>query len=106
VDAVPGGRLRVVLIEGDGTRHQAAGRFLALSRPRSLSFELAPLDASGEPLFHADHEVRLTPRGQQTRLELTIHLSDVPAEAAPALAGIALGWEQTLDKLTAHLRRR
>jgi uncharacterized protein YndB with AHSA1/START domain/DNA-binding transcriptional ArsR family regulator len=106
VDAAPGGRLRIVLVEGDGARHDAAGRFLALSPPRSLRFELAPLDASGEPLFRAVHEVRLAQRGQQTRLELTIHVSDVPVEAAPAVAGIALGWEQTLDKLTAHLRRR
>jgi uncharacterized protein YndB with AHSA1/START domain/DNA-binding transcriptional ArsR family regulator len=106
VDAVPGGRLRIVLLEGDGTRHEAAGRFLALSRPRSLSFELAPLDPSGEPLFRAVHEVRLAQRGQQTRLALTIHLSDVQDEAAPAVAGIALGWEQTLDKLNAQLRRR
>jgi uncharacterized protein YndB with AHSA1/START domain/DNA-binding transcriptional ArsR family regulator len=106
LDAIPGGRLRIVLIEGDGTRHEAAGRFLALSHPRSLSFELAPLDASGEPLFRAVHELRLAQRGQQTRLALTIHLSEVPADAAPAVAGIPLGWEQTLDKLTAQLRRR
>jgi uncharacterized protein YndB with AHSA1/START domain/DNA-binding transcriptional ArsR family regulator len=106
VDAVPGGRLRIVLIEGDGTRHEAAGRFLAVSRPSSLSFELAPLDASGGPLFRAVHEVRLARRGQQTGLVLTIHVSDVPAEGAPAVAGIALGWKQTLDKLEARLRRR
>jgi hypothetical protein len=67
---------------------------------------LAPLDTSGEPLFHAFHEVRLAQRGQQTRLALTIRLSNVPAEAAPAAAGIALGWEQTIDKLEARLRRR
>ena len=106
VDAVPGGRLRIVLTEGDGTRHEAAGRFLALTRPRSLSFELAPLDPSGEPLFRAIHEVRLTQHGQQTRLALTIHLSNVPKKAAPAVAGIALGWGQTLDKLKAQLQRR
>jgi uncharacterized protein YndB with AHSA1/START domain len=103
VDAVPGGRLRIVLSEGDGTRHEAAGRFLALSRPRSLSFEFAPLDASGDPLFRAVHEVRLAQRGRQTRLALAIQVSDVPAEAAPAVAGIALGWEQILDKLQAQL---
>lgn len=106
LDASPGGRLRIVLIEGDGTRHEAAGRFLALSRPRSLSFELAPLDPSGEPLFRAVHEVRLAQRGKQTRLALTIQVSDVQAQAAPAVAGIALGWEQTLDKLETQLQRR
>jgi uncharacterized protein YndB with AHSA1/START domain/DNA-binding transcriptional ArsR family regulator len=106
VHAVPGGRLRIVLAEGDGTRHEAAGRFVAVSRPRSLTFELAPLDPSGEPLFSAVHEVRLARRGQRTGLGLTIRASDIQAEAAPAVAGIALGWEQTLDKLEAELRRR
>jgi uncharacterized protein YndB with AHSA1/START domain/DNA-binding transcriptional ArsR family regulator len=105
VDAVPGGRLRIVLVEGDGTRHEAGGHFLTLSRPRSLSFELAPLDPGGEPLFRAVHEVRLARRPQQTRLALTIHVSDVQAQAAPAVAGIALGWEQTLNKLEAQLQR-
>lgn len=105
VDAVPGGTLRIVLAEGDGTRHEAAGRFLALSRPRSLTFELAPLDHNGEPLFSAAHDVRLARRGQRTQLALAIRVTDVRAEGAPALAGIAFGWEQTLDKLEAELRR-
>jgi uncharacterized protein YndB with AHSA1/START domain len=104
VDPVPGGRLRIVLVEGDGRRHEAAGRFLALNRPRSLSFELAPVDARGEPLFHAVHEVRLAQRGRHTRLELTVEVSAARSEAAQAVAGIALGWEQTLDKLRAELR--
>lgn len=87
VNAAPGGRLRIVLVEGDGTGH-----FLTLSPPRSLSFELAPLDPSGEPLFRAVHEVRLARRPQQTRLALTILVGDVQAQAASAVAGIELGW--------------
>jgi uncharacterized protein YndB with AHSA1/START domain/DNA-binding transcriptional ArsR family regulator len=105
VDAIPGGRLRIVMVEGDGTRHEAAGHFVALSRPRSLAFELAPTESGGEPLFSALHEVRLTRRGEQTRLRLAIRVSDVPALAAPAVAGIPFGWEQTLDKLEAELAR-
>jgi uncharacterized protein YndB with AHSA1/START domain/DNA-binding transcriptional ArsR family regulator len=106
VDPVPGGRVRIVMAEADGAHHEAAGRFLALDRPRALSFELAPLDISGEPLFRAVHDIRLTRRERQTKLTLTIRLSDVPAQAAPAAAGIALGWEQTLDTLEAQLRSR
>jgi uncharacterized protein YndB with AHSA1/START domain/DNA-binding transcriptional ArsR family regulator len=105
VDAVPGGRLHIVLVEGDGTRHDAVGRFVSLSRPRSLTFELAPVDPSGRPLFSAVNYVRLTRRGRFTRLRLTIRVSDVRVEAAPAVAGIAFGWEQTLDKLEAELQR-
>jgi uncharacterized protein YndB with AHSA1/START domain len=104
VDAVPGGRLRIVMAEGDGTRHEAAGRFLALDRPRSLTFELAPLDPGGEPLFSAVNEVQLADRGRRTRLRLTIRVSDIQTQAAPALAGIPFGWEQTLDKLEAEVK--
>lgn len=100
-----GGRLRIVLTEGDGTRYESAGRFVALARPRSLSFELAPLDPKGEPLFSAIHDVRFARRGQRTGLGLTIRVRHIGAHAAPAVAGIALGWEQTLDKLEAELRR-
>jgi uncharacterized protein YndB with AHSA1/START domain/DNA-binding transcriptional ArsR family regulator len=106
VDAVPGGRLRIAMVEGDSTRHEAAGRFLTLNRPRSLSFELAPLGAADQPLFHAVHELRLAQRGQKTRLTLTVRIRDVPRETAPAVAGIAIGWEQTLDKLRGLLQRR
>jgi uncharacterized protein YndB with AHSA1/START domain/DNA-binding transcriptional ArsR family regulator len=106
VDAVPGGRLRIVLAEGDGTRHEAAGRFVAISRPRCLTFELAPLDPAGKPLFSALHEVHLARHEKRTRLRLRIRVSGVRAEAAPAVAGIQLGWEQTLDKLQAELQRR
>ena len=106
VDAVPGGRLRIVMAEGDGTLHGAAGRFIALRRPRSLSFELAPLDPNGKPLFSAIHELRLARRGQRTTLELAIRVSDIQTPAAAAVAGITLGWEQTLDKLEAELQRR
>jgi uncharacterized protein YndB with AHSA1/START domain/DNA-binding transcriptional ArsR family regulator len=106
VHAVPGGLLRIVLAEGDGSRHEAAGHFVALSRPRALSFQLAPLDPSGAPLFFAAHEVRLARRMRATSLALTVRVSEVKAEAAPAVAGIAFGWEQTLDKLETELRRR
>lgn len=106
IDPVPGGRLRIVMAEGDGTRHRAAGHFVAVNRPRALTFELAPEDAAGRPLFSAVHTVRLESSGQQTRLRLTIRVGDIQPQAAPALAGIALGWEQTLDKLEAELQRR
>jgi uncharacterized protein YndB with AHSA1/START domain len=94
------------MAEGDGTRHEATGRFVALSRPRALTFELAPHDPGGTPLFKAVHHVRLEPSGQATRLRLTIRVSGVQPQAAPAVAGIAIGWEQTLDELGAELQRR
>jgi uncharacterized protein YndB with AHSA1/START domain/DNA-binding transcriptional ArsR family regulator len=103
VEPVPGGRLSIVMAEGDGTRHRAEGRFLELTPPSELRFELAPLGPDGAPLFSATHELRLEPRRGRTRLTMTIRVSGESAAAGPALAGMRIGWGQSLDKLEAAL---
>ncbi len=103
VDAVVGGTLRIVLGEPDGSRYVASGRFLALDRPRRLTFEQSPLDDRGRPLFVAVCTVRLRQRATSTRLALRIVVTDARPKAAAALAGIELGWEQLLDKLATHV---
>lgn len=102
-DPVPGGGLRIVMAEGDGTRHVAIGRYLDLSPPDRLSFELAPVGRGRTPLFAAKHTVRFAPRGGGTALSLAIRITDVAPDAAPAVAGLQLGWRQLLDKLAREL---
>jgi uncharacterized protein YndB with AHSA1/START domain/DNA-binding transcriptional ArsR family regulator len=102
-DAVPGGSLRIVMEEGDGTRHVAAGHYVSLSQPTALSFELAPLGRDGAALFLALHRVRLVEHGANTKLSLTIKVTTITQGAAPALAGVRLGWGQLLDKLAYEL---
>ncbi len=94
------------MAEGDGTRHRAEGRFLELTEPRTLSFELAPLGPSDAPLFSATHELILEARKATTRLTMTIRVSGGSAAAAPALAGMKIGWGQSLDKLADELAER
>lgn len=103
VQAVIGGTLRIVLGEADGSRYVAAGRFLAVDRPRRLTFEQSPLDERGRPVFTARYTVRLRERGGATRLAIRLVVSDATPDAAAVLAGIEPGWEQVLDKLATHL---
>jgi uncharacterized protein YndB with AHSA1/START domain/DNA-binding transcriptional ArsR family regulator len=103
VDATPGGVLRIVMEEGDGTRHVAEGRFTAVRPRRALTFAMAPAGADGRPLFAAVHDVRLTRRGAGTKVDMSIHVTDARPEAAPALAGMEPGWENALDQLAAVL---
>jgi uncharacterized protein YndB with AHSA1/START domain/DNA-binding transcriptional ArsR family regulator len=103
VDPVPGGPLRIVMQEGDGTRHTATGSFLELRPYMALSFELAPLDADGAALFRAVYDVQLAGHGTGTTLSLTIRVTDARPEGAPALAGMQLGWNQLLDNLAEQL---
>lgn len=104
VEARAGGALRIVMAEGDGTRHVAEGRFTALRRPRSLAFELAPLDGDGRPLFTAAHDVAIAPRGRDgATLTMAVRVTDVRPGAEPVLAGMEPGWAQTLDRLAETL---
>lgn len=96
-----GGPLRVVMEEADGTRYPSTGRFLGLHEPKSLSFELAPLDEQARPLFDAVFDVQLVDRGASTRLTMTIEVTNATSEATVALAGIEMGWDQLFDKLAA-----
>lgn len=102
-DPVEDGTLRLVIAEGDGTLHPAQGRYLAITSPHALSFELAPLTQSGAPLFSATYRVRLTEQDGRTKVTLTITLHDAIAAAAPAIAGLRPGWKQLLDKLAREL---
>lgn len=99
VEPEPGGRLSVVLEEAGGVRYAATGHFLALASPHSLSFEMAPLGPDGAPLFSATHELRLTEAAGGTDLSLEIRVTDSTPAAAPAIAGMRIGWEQSLTKL-------
>jgi uncharacterized protein YndB with AHSA1/START domain/DNA-binding transcriptional ArsR family regulator len=94
-----GGPLRIVLEEADGTRHRAEGRFLAVEPPTALRFELAPVAPDGSPLFRSTSDVRLSARDGGTDLRLSIAVLDATPQAVPALAGMRLGWQQSLAKL-------
>jgi uncharacterized protein YndB with AHSA1/START domain/DNA-binding transcriptional ArsR family regulator len=103
VEPVVGGQLRIVLAEGDGTRHSAEGRFVVVRPPTRLSFEFGPLAPDGNRLFSAVHELALTGDGGGTALVLAIQITESTAGAAPAVAGLELGWHQLLGKLAAAL---
>jgi uncharacterized protein YndB with AHSA1/START domain len=103
--ARPNGSLEIVLAEGDGRRYPARGRFLDLERPTRLAFELAPLGPDGQPLFSARYRLRLSATARGTSLDLRITVTNVVPAAAPALAGMRLGWSQLLHNLTEEVKR-
>lgn len=96
---VPGGHIEIVMREGDGTRHPSRGRFLELTPPKHLRFELGPLGPDGAPMLSAVHDLVLGRQRKRTKLSLTIRVTKAVPAAVPALAGMQLGWNQLLDKL-------
>ena len=105
IDPRPGGAMRLVMQEGDGARYASTGRVLRVAAPNELDFAMAPLGADGRPLFEAVHAVRLDEAPGGTQLGLEIRITSSTAPAAPAIAGMRLGWEQSLDKLVRAVAR-
>lgn len=100
---VQGGRIRIVLREGDTAEYESSGRVDEVVPNRRLVFDLAPVDGNGAPLFRARHT--LTIEGDdEASVALVIEVTDVTPAAAPAVAGLEPGWRQLLDALDARLR--
>ena len=105
IDPVPGGRLEITMRAPDGGRYPSRGHFLTVSPPQRLRFELSHLAANEAPVFTATHDLHLTDHGQRTQLNLAIRITAASAAAPAAIAGLHLGWEQLLSKLTRALAR-
>ena len=103
IDPVPGGRLEITTREADGSRYPSRGRFLTVTPPRQLRFELSYLAADGTAVVTAIHDLRLTQHGQRTQVNLAIRVTAASPAAAAAVAGIQPGWEQQLNKLARAL---
>jgi uncharacterized protein YndB with AHSA1/START domain/DNA-binding transcriptional ArsR family regulator len=66
-----------------------------------LAYRLSPLLPDGRAAFTAHVEVRLHPTATGTRLDAEYRVTDSTVEAADFVAGIEVGFGQSLDKLAA-----
>ena len=103
VDARPGGELYIVMRGPDGQDYPMKGVYQEVRRPERLSFTNQAMDGSGVVLLEGTTTVDFAALGAKTRVTVhTLMRAQVP-QAAFALAGMEPGWNQTLDRLGAHL---
>ncbi|MFE0172203.1 metalloregulator ArsR/SmtB family transcription factor [Streptomyces sp. NPDC059002] len=94
-------------VEDSGDADAVAGRAEGVVddvRPgEHLSYRLAPLLPDGGPAFtaHVGHDLR--PTGSGTDLDVHFRISDSTVGSADFIAGIEIGFGQSLDKLAAAL---
>ncbi|MGW3772716.1 metalloregulator ArsR/SmtB family transcription factor [Actinomadura verrucosospora] len=108
-EARPGGR--VVLeyrdAEDAGGSDAVAGRaegVVAEVRPgERLSYRSSPVLPDGEPAFTAHVDLDLRPEGAGTGLDARVRITGSTVESADFVAGIEIGFGQSLDKLSAVL---
>jgi uncharacterized protein YndB with AHSA1/START domain len=93
-DTVVGGRLRVVMIEGD-TRLEHEGEFLEVRRPTRLSFTWRSRYTGDRPTV-----VTVELRDEEGKTRLVLHHDGLPPEERVSHAG---GWGAILDRLSAAI---
>jgi uncharacterized protein YndB with AHSA1/START domain len=107
--ARPGGR--IVLGYRDGVHvddseppvGRAEGAVEELRRGEHLAYRLSPLLPDGAPAFTAHITFDLRPAGTGTQLDAHWRLADGTAQSADFIAGIEIGFGQSLDALAAVL---
>ena len=99
-DPTPGGVIRVDMQEPDNLIHTAAGHYTALRASEQLDFVMSPLGPKGEKVFESHDSVSFKVVDERTT-EVTLHvrLAASTAAAVTFIAGLEMGWNQTLDKL-------
>ncbi|MDN3240018.1 metalloregulator ArsR/SmtB family transcription factor [Glycomyces tritici] len=107
-EARPGGRIVLEYrdIDDKGTdlvAGRAEGEVTEAVPGERLAYRLSPLLPDGGIAFTSHVEFDLRPTGEGTALDVHWRLSDSTVESADFIAGIEIGFGQTLDKLAAML---
>ncbi|OPC77446.1 ArsR family transcriptional regulator [Embleya scabrispora] len=82
---------------------RAEGVVDAVHPGKRLAYRLSPLLPDGGPAFTSHVELDLRPDGAGTRLDVRLRITDSTVESADFIAGIEIGFGQSLDKLAATL---
>ncbi|MBP2708566.1 metalloregulator ArsR/SmtB family transcription factor [Microbispora sp. RL4-1S] len=108
-EARPGGRIAHEYRDAEDTdgSGQVAGRAEGVVdevRPcEHLAYRLSPLLPEGGRAFTAHLDLDLRPTGAGTDLDVNFRVADSTVESADFIAGIEIGFGQSLDKLAATL---
>jgi uncharacterized protein YndB with AHSA1/START domain len=105
VDMRVGGAFEVLMRAPDGVEHWARGTFVEVAPNERLVLDLTVSDAEGHALFRAFTDVLFADALGGTQLDVTQTYTVIDPEAAWMAEGAPQGWAQTLDHLSAEVRR-
>jgi uncharacterized protein YndB with AHSA1/START domain len=99
LDVRVGGALRIVMRGPDGNEYPMKGVFTEVVPEERLVFTNIPTDGSGNHLMEGETRVTFADAGGKTELAVTAHMVGCVPLAKQMLAGMEMGWTQTIDKL-------
>ncbi len=105
MDVKVGGRIRIDMHGPDGTDYPMTGRFDEVVAPERPIFTYwAHCDASGKAQIEVINSVTFVEQNGKTKMTLHATVMKATAEAAAALAGMDLGWTESLVRLEELVR--
>lgn len=105
-DARPGGLIYVEMRFPDGTAHPMKGVFREVAEPSRLVFTTTAFeDEKGNPRLENLNTVTFEEINGVTEQKLHVVVLRSGPEVAQALAGMSIGWNQSLDKLIEHVAK-
>ena len=99
LDVRAGGALRILMHGPDGNDYPCAGEFREVKAPERLVFTNNAVDGDGKVLLEGLTTVTFTEQGGKTTMTLKTHAIGRVPIAKQMLAGMQMGWNQTIDKL-------
>lgn len=107
-EASPGGKINVVMLAGaelgelNGQEWPMTGIFQEVVPRQKLVYTSSAI-MDGKPIIDTLSTVTFEAQGPKTKLTLHVVVTKAAPEAAMALSGMEMGWNQSLDKLTESL---
>ncbi|HUC87567.1 MAG TPA: SRPBCC domain-containing protein [Candidatus Binatia bacterium] len=110
-EAKSGGKINIVMLAGpelgpmSGQEWPMMGEFVEVSPPQKLVFNGSAM-ANGQAILKTLNSLTLEDQAGKTKMTLKIQVIETTLAAEGPLAGMEIGWNQSLDKLTEFVRGR
>jgi uncharacterized protein YndB with AHSA1/START domain len=105
LDVRIGGKWSIVMRSPDGAEYPCRGIYREIIEPERLVFTNIAVDVNGNPILDGITTVTFAEDGCQTKLTLRTRAVALVIDTAAKLAGMDVGWTQSLDRLAEVLTR-
>jgi len=104
LDVRPGGEMFIVMLAGKdlgdlaGNEWPMSGTYVEVTEPYKLVFRSRAL-IDGKPILETLNTVTFSEEGENTKMTLSVVVTQTTPEAEGPLSGMKIGWTQSINKL-------
>lgn len=106
LDLRPGGAIHIDMRAPNGVVHPMTGAFEEIVPCERLVFTSVARDLDGNPLLEGRNTVTFEDAGGKTKVTVHSRAVGISPSAPQMLAGMEMGWSQSLDKLAGLVEGR